>query len=74
MSDHIQDHLQTYCASAFPDKQNLRITSMNSISAGWESDVYSFTLEHQLAGESAREPGTARLFWKRRPLQVGARV
>ena len=62
MSDHIQNHLQTYCASAFPAKQNLHITNLTSISAGWESDVYSFTLEHQLAGERAREDLVLRVY------------
>ena len=62
MNDPIQNHLQTYCTNAFPAKQNLRITNLNSISAGWESDVYSFTLEHQLAGESARDNLILRIY------------
>ncbi len=81
MNDNIKDHLQTYCTNAFPHKQNLSISDLDNISAGWESDVYAFVLEHGPDGERQREdlilrvyPGddalfkSAREFWGMRQL------
>ena len=46
MSSDMQSRLQDYCARACPDKQSVQVTSLTSINAGWESDVYSFDVEH----------------------------
>lgn len=47
----MEKQLQFYCNSAFPDHQDVRIIGLRSISAGWESDVYSFDIEHGPIGE-----------------------
>ena len=62
MKDDIQHRLQTYCANAFPGKRDLRVTGLNNISSGWESDVYAFVLEHGRAGEREREDLVLRVY------------
>lgn len=62
MNDNMQHHLQTYCTNAFPDKRDLRVTGLNNISSGWESDVYAFVLEHGRAGEREREDLVLRVY------------
>jgi aminoglycoside phosphotransferase (APT) family kinase protein len=46
MSDDIQGPLQATYTSAFPEKQDVQIRDIAHITTGWESDIYSFTLEH----------------------------
>lgn len=46
MSDEIQSQLQAYCARAFPSRQGVQVSGLTSISGGWESEVYSFDVEH----------------------------
>jgi aminoglycoside phosphotransferase (APT) family kinase protein len=46
MSDEIQSQLQAYCVRAFPSRQGVQVNGLASVSAGWESDVYSFDVEH----------------------------
>lgn len=41
----MQSCLDAYYASAFPAKQGVRVTGLAHISAGWESDMYAFTVE-----------------------------
>ncbi len=55
MSDDMQGRLQAYYAHAFPARQEVRVSDMVSISAGWESDIYSFAVEHGPAGERKSE-------------------
>ncbi len=62
MNDNMQVHLQTYCTSAFPNKQNLSVSGLNNISAGWESDVYAFDLEHGPDGERERQDLVMRVY------------
>ena len=50
MSDDIQKQLQAYYDHASPAYQNARVSDLVSISSGWESDVYSFDVEHGPAG------------------------
>ncbi|MFC2037246.1 phosphotransferase family protein [Chloroflexota bacterium] len=45
MSDDMQSRLESFCARAFPAKQGMRVTGLAHISAGWESDMYSFIVE-----------------------------
>jgi aminoglycoside phosphotransferase (APT) family kinase protein len=51
--------LQGYCESAFPAWQDVRVGELASISEGWESDIYSFDLEH---GARAREGLILRIY------------
>lgn len=41
----MHSRLNAYCARAFPAKQGVCITNVACISAGWKSDIYSFTVE-----------------------------
>ncbi len=61
-SEPLRDRLQVFCATAFPGKQNLRIASFHSLSAGWESDVYAFDLEYGQAGERKRDALILRVY------------
>lgn len=48
MNNDMKQSLQVYCASALSEKKDVQISDLDCISAGWESDVYSFTVEHGL--------------------------
>jgi aminoglycoside phosphotransferase (APT) family kinase protein len=50
MSEDIQSRLESYYAHAFPARQGVRVIALAHISAGWESDMYSFNLEYGPAG------------------------
>jgi len=39
MSDDMQSRLQTYCATAFPSRQEVQVSDLTAISSGWESDI-----------------------------------
>jgi len=39
-------YLKQFCSECFPELRDIRITEPQSVSQGWESDVYSFDLEH----------------------------
>jgi aminoglycoside phosphotransferase (APT) family kinase protein len=51
MSDDMRGHLATLYTRAFPDTQGSKVTELAEISAGWESDMYSFTIESGPPGE-----------------------
>ena len=46
MNDDLQGQLQAYYTRAFPGRQGVQVNGLASVSAGWESDVYSFDVEH----------------------------
>ena len=58
----LQDRLGAYCASAFPAKQEVRVTQVAHISDGWESEIYSFTLESGPAGARLCEDLILRIY------------
>jgi aminoglycoside phosphotransferase (APT) family kinase protein len=62
MGGDIQSRLQTYCERAFPAKQGVRVSDVTSISAGWESDIYSFDVEHGSPEERRREVLILRIY------------
>ncbi|NIV28675.1 MAG: phosphotransferase [Anaerolineae bacterium] len=62
MGEGMQNRLQTYCERAFPAKQGVRVSDLTSISAGWESDIYSFDIEHGSAEERQREALILRVY------------
>ncbi|MCD4848451.1 MAG: phosphotransferase [Candidatus Aegiribacteria sp.] len=43
--------LQQFCRDSFPEFEDIRITEPESVSEGWESDVYAFDLEHGSPGD-----------------------
>jgi aminoglycoside phosphotransferase (APT) family kinase protein len=62
MTEGMQTQLQTYCADIFPNSQDTRVGDLTSISAGWESDVYSFVLEHGRSDARQREELILRIY------------
>jgi len=62
MSDEIQSQLQAYCVRAFPSRQGVQVSGLASISGGWESEVYSFDVEHGPPGERQREGLILRIY------------
>ncbi len=61
-NDNMQNRLQAYYARAFPARQGVCVSDLTSISAGWESDMYSFAVEHGPAGERRREELILRIY------------
>jgi aminoglycoside phosphotransferase (APT) family kinase protein len=62
MGGDMQRRLQIYCEHAFPAKQGVRVSDLTSISAGWESDIYSFDVEHGSAENRWREALVLRIY------------
>jgi aminoglycoside phosphotransferase (APT) family kinase protein len=62
MGADMQSRLQIYCERAFPAKRGVRVSDLTSISAGWESDIYSFDVEHGSAEERQREALILRIY------------
>jgi aminoglycoside phosphotransferase (APT) family kinase protein len=62
MSDDLQSRLASYYVRAFPAKQGVRVTALAHISYGWESDMYSFTVESGPAGAHQREDLILRIY------------
>lgn len=62
MSDNIQSHLQTYYACTFPAKQEVQITDLLHVAAGWECEIYSFAVEHGPTMERRQEELILRIY------------
>ena len=62
MSDNMQSRLQAYYAHAFPARQGVRVSDLASITAGWESEMYSFDVGYGPAGERQREELILRIY------------
>lgn len=62
MSDDMQSRLGTYYARAFPARQDVKVSELVSISAGWESEMYSFNVEYGPVGERRHEGLILRIY------------
>jgi len=62
MSNDVQSCLQAYYARNFPATQGVRVNDVTSISAGWESEMYSFAVEYGPVGERQREELILRVY------------
>lgn len=62
MNDDMQQRLQDCCVRAFPDRQEVRVSNLARIGAGWETEIHSFDIEYQLATQSRREGVVVRLY------------
>jgi aminoglycoside phosphotransferase (APT) family kinase protein len=62
MSDDIQDQLQAYCAHTFQARGEVQVSDLTDVTAGWENEVYSFTIEYGAAGERQREDLILRVY------------
>lgn len=60
--NRIARRLQTYYQEKFPSKHNVRIYNLENITTGWESEVYSFVLEHGQPSIREREKLVLRLY------------
>ncbi len=58
----MRNRLNAYCARAFSDKQGVKITKLAHICGGWESDMYSFTVEYGPAGARQCEELILRIY------------
>jgi aminoglycoside phosphotransferase (APT) family kinase protein len=58
----MRDKIQEYLSHSSPEWQEVTISELNQISAGWESDIYSFDAEHGSAGERQREELILRIY------------
>lgn len=62
MGDDMQSRLQAYCAYAFPARQGIQVRDLVNITAGWESELYSFAVEYGSATERQREGLILRIY------------
>ena len=62
MNKDMQSQLHDYYSRTFPNRSGMRITDLTSISAGWESDMYSFDVEYGPAGKRQREELILRIY------------
>jgi len=62
VSDDMQSRLQAYYARAFPARENVKVRQLANITAGWESEMYSFDVEYGPAGEHQREELILRIY------------
>ena len=46
MTKGMEEHLEALCGDALAEWQGGRVLNLARISSGWESDIYSFDLEH----------------------------
>jgi len=58
----VEGPLQAYYARAFPAMQDVRIGDVTNISAGWESEMVAFQVEHGPAGARQREALILRIY------------
>ncbi len=54
--------LQQYLSARWPDHEGLAVRDLHAMSAGWESDVYAFDLEHGPSAERRIEPLVLRIY------------
>jgi aminoglycoside phosphotransferase (APT) family kinase protein len=50
MFDDMRSRLETYYARAYPARHQIRITRLDNITTGWETEIYSFDVEYEVAG------------------------
>ncbi|CAG0956570.1 hypothetical protein ANRL3_00589 [Anaerolineae bacterium] len=62
MNDIIACRLQDYCQDRFQCKDDVRIYNLENITAGWESEVYAFSLEHGQPSNRVRDELILRLY------------
>ena len=62
MKNQIARHLQGYCEEKFQGRHDVRIHSLENITIGWESEVYTFSLEHGQPSKRFREELVLRLY------------
>jgi aminoglycoside phosphotransferase (APT) family kinase protein len=54
--------LQAYCEAKLQSKYDVKISNLEKIAAGWESEIYAFALEHGRPSRRIREELVLRLY------------
>jgi aminoglycoside phosphotransferase (APT) family kinase protein len=62
MSNDISRLLQGHLRRAVPGWQRVQVEDLTDLGAGWESELYSFTVEHGPAGNGLREGLVLRVY------------
>jgi aminoglycoside phosphotransferase (APT) family kinase protein len=50
MFDDMRSRLETYYARAYPARHQIKITRLDNITTGWETEIYSFDVEYEVSG------------------------
>ncbi len=58
----MQQQIQTYYQTIFPDKQNLQVSEPERIAGGWETEIFSFDIDYTLTAEPIHESISMRMF------------
>ena len=58
----LQNALREYLEHCFPQQKHTRILNLTRISDGWETDVYSFSIQYQRNGKPCKENLILRLY------------
>lgn len=58
----MQQQIQTYYQTFFPDKQNLQVSEPERIAGGWETEIFSFDIDYTLTAEPIHESIIMRMF------------
>ncbi len=61
-NNHIAHSLQAYYQNKFQSKRSCKIRNLENMTTGWESEIYTFTLEHGQASTRVREDLVLRLY------------
>lgn len=62
MTETIRSRLQPYLINAFPERQAITVTRLESLNTGWESDVYAFDAAWDADGGQQSEPLILRIY------------
>ena len=62
MTNGMSGVLQDYLQQAVPDWQGVQVENLLALGAGWESELYAFTVEHGPAGNRLREALVLRVY------------
>jgi len=58
----MQKELRQFCADSLPGYKDIRVSEPESVSEGWESDVYAFDIEHGSHGRRATNEMILRIY------------
>lgn len=71
--NQIQSELLSLCERTFPSREKVQVLDLATISDGWETDVYSFTMEYEKANRRQCEGLILRIYPGDDALQKAAR-
>lgn len=62
MYDDIRSRLEASYARLYPAKQHIRVTTLDKSTTGWETEIYSFDVMYEQAGEQRSDALIMRLY------------